>query len=88
MSDKVVILILAYKPMPEWYNTISLEQCLRVLDRYGEDNLFPQDITVGKLMEDHVLPRIDVLKMDIERAEAFIFPRDAKEVMGRSWRIR
>ena len=82
----MVILILANKSMP-WYNRISLEQCLRVLDRYGEDNLFPQDITVGKLMEDHVLPRIDVLKMDIEGAEAFIFPRDAKEVMGRSWRI-
>jgi FkbM family methyltransferase len=36
-----------------------------------------QGITIGKLMEDHVLPRIDVLKMDIEGAEAFIFSRDA-----------
>jgi len=29
-------------------------------------------------MEDRVLPRIDVLKMDIEGAEALIFPRDAQ----------
>jgi hypothetical protein len=69
----VVILILANKSMP-WYNRISLEQCLRVLDRYDEDNLFPQGITVGKLMEDHLLPRIDVLEMDIDGAEALIFP--------------
>jgi len=69
----VVILILANKSMP-WYNRISLEQCLRVLDRYDEDNLFPQGITVGKLMEDHLLPRIDVLEMDIDGAEPLIFP--------------
>jgi FkbM family methyltransferase len=34
-------------------------------------------ITVGALMEEHLLPRIDVLKMDIEGAEALIFSRDA-----------
>jgi len=34
-------------------------------------------ITIAKLMEDHLLPRLDVLKMDIEGAEALIFCRDA-----------
>ena len=36
-----------------------------------------QGVTVTKFMEDHVLPRIDVLKMDIEGTEALIFSRDA-----------
>ena len=36
-----------------------------------------QGITVNQVMEDHALPRIDVLKMDIEGAEAFIFSQDA-----------
>jgi FkbM family methyltransferase len=36
-----------------------------------------QGITVGAFMEEHLLPRIDVLKMDIEGAEAFIFSRDS-----------
>ena len=36
-----------------------------------------QGITVGAFMEEHLLPRIDVLKMDIEGAEAFIFSTDA-----------
>jgi len=34
MSDKVVILIFAHKPMPEWYEATSLEQCFRVLGRH------------------------------------------------------
>jgi hypothetical protein len=34
MSDKVVILIFAHKPMPEWYEAIGLEQCFRVLGRH------------------------------------------------------
>ena len=34
MSDKLVILILSYKPMPEWYRAIGLEQCFRVLGRH------------------------------------------------------
>jgi len=33
MSDKVVILIIAHKPTPEWYEAISLEQSFRFLDR-------------------------------------------------------
>jgi hypothetical protein len=36
-----------------------------------------QGITVTKFMQDHAIPRIDVLKMDVEGAPAFIFSRDA-----------
>ena len=35
-----------------------------------------QGITVRNLMEEHALPRIDVLKMDIEGTEALIFSPD------------
>jgi hypothetical protein len=50
MSDKVVILIFAYKPMPEWYVAISLEQCFRVLtdtDRRRQSDVVLRRIRCG-----------------------------------------
>jgi len=46
MSDKLVILILSYKPMPEWYRAIGLEQCFRVLGRHPIRMVCPIELDV------------------------------------------
>jgi hypothetical protein len=47
MNRKVVILIFAHKPMLEWYEAISLEQCFRVLDRHPIRLVCPTGLDVS-----------------------------------------
>src|SRR5437667_4055647 len=47
MSDKVVILVFAHKPMPEWYEAIGLEQCFRVLGRHPVRMVCPIGLDVS-----------------------------------------
>jgi FkbM family methyltransferase len=50
---------------------------ISVVEASNENANTVEGITISKLMEHYSVPRIDVLKMDIEGAEALIFSADA-----------